>query len=258
MSISMSWMKGLKGLKVVTASACLWAVAAVAQSTPFTYIDLVSPTGSTGNGNPDPNWQVVALPTDFTPAPSTPYASLTFSGTSPNTIPGLWLGSTDNNGGGSDGKWIGVRESPASLFNTNVGVGYSMIYATKIESHYDGPVIFQISNCADNAVEYILDGTIVADAITPSIIDGQDLGGVQRGALAVLRLYQGWANLTIGQHTLYAVVTDLWSTTANSYGSTGLLVSSVTVVPEPSTYAMAGLAFVTVALCKGRRRFARR
>lgn len=209
-------------------------------------------------GGSDSNWEVVALPTLFAGA-STPYPALVFAGTGPGTVPSNWLGGA-NNAGVAGAHWIGVRNAAESLFpggpvnpgGTPPQANYNMIYRYTFTQSVAGPVDFAFWAAADNELSFYLNGTIAADAMSPSIVGGTPIGAVADG-FGRLHSFTGTGSVIAGTNHLYAIVTDKWNDdgVVGTWGYTGLLVSPV---PEPVGLMLAASGAVAVAAVRFRQR----
>lgn len=216
-------------------------------------------------GGTDAAWQVVALPTLFTPT-TVPYRAFVFSGTGSATLPPEWLGGS-NNAGAEGARWIGLRDVPDSLFPSAPVSGtanppqipYATIYAYAFNAA-GGTVDFDFWGTADNRLRFYVNGTIQSGSMTPSITGGSLIGTeVNGGAGGIGTLKNFTASnvpVTAGTNYLYAVVTDNFISgtgITGGWGDTGLLVSPV---PEPASVilAAAGIASAVAVRLHRRRR----
>ena len=209
-------------------------------------------------GGSDSNWEVVALPTLFAGA-STPYPALVFAGTGPGTVPLNWLGGA-NNAGVAGAHWIGVRNVADSLFpsgpvnpgGTPPQANYNMIYRYTFTQSVAGPADFAFWAAADNELTFYLNGTITADAMSPSIVGGTQIGALADG-FGKLHSFTGTGSVIAGTNHLYAVVTDKWNDdgVVGTWGYTGLLVSPV---PEPAGLMLAASGAAAIAAVRFRQR----
>lgn len=237
-----------------------WVAAlAVASSHAATIEPAVTGSGvSVPPGGADPNWEVVALPTLFTSA-SPPYAAFVFSGTGAGAVPANWLGGPSNDGA-EGARWIGAQAVPEALFPggpVDPGanppqVNYNVIYRYTFFETAAGPADFDFWAAADNVVSFYLNGTVVADPMAPSIVDGTQIGGAEVG-FGRLHSFSGSGSVVAGANHLYAVVTDRWNDdgTVGTWGYTGLLVSPV---PEPVGLMLAASGAVAIGAVRSRQR----
>lgn len=201
-----------------------------------------------GQGGQDDNWMVEAWPVDAPITPSTPYKAYVFSGTGPGdeNVPPPWFPGAPTghtNPGYAGGRWIGLRDNNAHSvlpdgFGAIVGT-YNTVYSTRFTASEAGTAHLWFLAAADNAVTFYVNGSITgANTNYPTIAGGSMLGYRIQG-LSTLHGVVGDVPVNAGFNTLYAVVEDKFGST-NTYGYTGLI-----VVPEPSTYAYAGLALLS-------------
>jgi len=230
-----------------------WVAAlAVASSHAATIEPAVTGSGvSVPPGGADPNWDVVALPTLFTSA-SPPYSAFVFSGTDAGALPAIWLGGASNDGA-AGARWIGARSVPEALFSggaVDPGANppqhnYNIIYRYTFSETVSGPADFDFWAAADNEVRFYLNGAVLADPMSPSIVGGTQIGGPEVG-FGTLHSFIGSGPVVAGDNHLYAVVTDRWNDdgTVGTWGYTGLLVSPV---PEPVGLMLAASGAVAIA-----------
>jgi hypothetical protein len=257
------WRTAMNSTKVlsVTASCGVFLVAALAVVTVHAATIVPPATGwgvSVPPGGLDSNWEVAALPTLFAGA-STPYPAFVFAGTGPGTVPSNWLGGA-NNAGVAGAHWIGMRNAAESLFSggpVNPGgtppqANYNMIYRYTFTQSVAGPADFAFWAAADNKLTFYLNGTITADAMSPSIVGGTQIGTVADG-FGRLHSFTGTGSVITGTNHLYAVVTDKWNDDGivGTWGYTGLMVSRV---PEPASFLLAAQVGVAIGAVRLRQR----
>jgi len=214
-----------------------------------------------GQGGPDTSWMVEAWPVDAPNKPTMPYPAWVFSGSSstPDNVPAPWYPGPPTgsfNPRASGGRWIGLNENDAtSVLPDSFGPtvhSYHTVYSTTFVSSEAGTAFLWLKAAADNAVTFFVNGSVTGlDTNYPTISGGSQLGGREQG-LATLKRISGYVPVLAGTNTLYAVVEDRFGPT-NTYAFTGVI-----VVPEPSTYAYAGmaacgLAFVGLKKRRGRK-----
>lgn len=210
-----------------------------------------------GQGGQDTSWMVEAWPVDAPNQPATPYPAWVFSGTgtADDNVPGPWYPGPPTgrtNPRVSGGRWIGLNENNATSvlpdsFGPTVGT-YTTVYSTTFVSSEAGTAFLWLKAAADNAVTFFVNGTVTGrDTNQPTITGGSQVGARAQG-LSTLKLVTGFVPVVAGSNTLYAVVEDRFGST-NTYAYTGVI-----VVPEPSTYAYAGVAACGLALAGLKRR----
>jgi hypothetical protein len=245
-------------------------------------------SGSVPADSQDGAWKVAAwaaggtFQPGYTPTGTSPYAAYVFESNvpAPLGIPDTWLGGNANEGF-AGGLWIGLQNSPTGIINTPTSayVGdfrSSMVLSTTFVATEAGTALLDFWASSDNAVAFFVGGTIttstnVVDSGTfaqttgpggtpwqqwavgadfPTIVGGQQIG-FGRG-FSTLTHYTGYANVTSGTNTLYAVVYD---SVAGSDNDTGFM---FTPVPEPSSIVLAGVAVGCIAYSHHRSRRRRR
>ena len=237
------------------------AILALALTPVVSRADIITPFAppATGSGvavppgGTDPNWQVVALPTSYSGS-ATPYQAYVFSGTGSGALPALWLGGSANDGA-EGARWIGVRDVPGALFpptgTANPGSDYNMIYAYAFTQGSAGTIDFDFWAAVDNQVQFFLNGTVLADALTPSISGGTPIGSPTSGLGKLRNFSASGVSVVSGTNYLYAVVTDKWDPITGGWGATGLIVAPV---PEPSTMILTAVGIAAVGVARLRRR----
>jgi hypothetical protein len=252
-------------------AVCGWVFADPAAAAPM--IMNLFPTGygftsgSVAADSQDGAWRIEAWAAGATFQPGyTPSGTASFGAyvyesnvASPLGIPSPWLGGSANEGF-AGGLWIGAQNSPFGLINTPISVHAgdfrsSMVFSTSFLSTETGLAALDFWAASDNAVAFFVGGTVttstnVVDSGTvpleagwqvhatgsnfPTIVGGTQIG-FGRG-FSTLTHYTGYANVTSGSNTLYAVLYDSSSGTENW---TGFM---LTPVPEPSSVVLAAIA----------------
>lgn len=264
MSIRITLLRSLQKIAAVNRLAVAAALAfagvpAVAEPmiSGFTFTGASVPEGQ---GGPDTSWMVEAWPVDAPNKPAMPYPAWVFSGSSstPDNVPAPWYPGPPTgsfNPRASGGRWIGLNENDATSvlpdsFGSSVG-SYHTVYSTTFVSSEAGTAFLWLKACADNAVTFFVNGSVTGLGTNyPTIAGGSQLGGREQG-LATLKRISGYVPVLAGTNTLYAVVEDRFGPT-NTYAFTGVI-----VVPEPSTYAYAGVAALGLAIAGVKRRIRR-
>lgn len=235
--------------------------------------------GSVAADSQDGAWKVAAwaaggtFQPGYTPTGTAPFAAYVYESNvaSPLGIPDEWLGGTANNGF-AGGLWIGAQNSPFGLVNTPTSVHHgdfrsSMVFSTSFMASATGLAHLDFWAASDNAIAFFVGGTVttstnVVDSGTIPLEPGWQLsatgsnfptivGGTQIGfgrGFATLTHYTGYANVTAGTNTLYAVLYDSSSGTNNW---TGFM---LTPVPEPSSVVLAAIAVGCIAFGHARSR----
>jgi hypothetical protein len=183
--------------------------------------------GSTPGGR-DSNWQIVALPTGFTPPSSqtTPYDSYV-----PYTaVPGAFVGGGSPQAGlvylGGTNYWIAPQATTASL----VPGTYNWIAQQQFYVPVAGFYRFDFPGAGDNELEFYIDGSInTTDALRPTITGGQQIGG-RAGTFSYMSTFTGGAQLSSGTHIASMVLWDYG-------GETGALIGSSTFAPAVAYWA---------------------
>jgi hypothetical protein len=266
------------------AAVALLCVAATTASAAPVSISGLNWTG-TGGGSTDPHWKVVAKPSTFPgnydvspyvgppSAPIMPSAAYIPSGGSPppppppvafsNNVPGVWYGGNSNQGL-YDSRWIGLQENDvSSLWPGFVAPAnyedYATVYRTSFTAAGTGQAFISLLAAADNAVTFFVTSTDPGIGADPNIVysnvwrptvSGQQVAPQQFG-LGTLHWVEGTVNVDAGTNYLYAVVQDTLKIDGpdGNYGFTGLI-----VVPEPSSFVLAGCGAIGLALVSLRRR----
>jgi|694.fasta_scaffold50090_2 hypothetical protein len=236
-------------------------------------------SGSVLADSQDGSWKVAAwaaggtFQPGYTPTGTAPFAAYVYESNvaSPLGIPEPWLGGTANNGF-AGGLWIGAQNSPFGLINSPTSVHQgdfrsSMVFSTNFLASSTGLAHLDFWAASDNAVAFFVGGTVttstnVVDSGTMPLEAGWQLsatgsnfptivGGTQIGfgrGFASLTHYTGYANVTSGSNTLYAV---LYDSSSGSNNWTGFM---LTPVPEPSSVVLAAIACGCIAFGHARSR----
>lgn len=222
----------------------------------------------------DSNWQVVAFPTSgsfpspaiTTPRPvyipgSTPASWYPTSNTTNVPIPGTGFDSSSIYRWSTVGD-LGTGRSPFNSGEITGNPNYSYVVSTTFNVTEAGNYTFNSNMSGDNRVSVYLGGTptLNTDTTTPystgtdttnpygySITGGQLLDSAVAGADKLRTSSVPNIFLNAGIYTLNYLVTDFYTAgTANSYGATGLLVSTTYFereVPGPLPLVGAGVFF---------------
>ena len=257
------------------AAVALVCVATTAASAAPVSISGLNWTG-TGGGSTDPHWKVVAKPGAFpgtyndsnpTPTPSLPInpyeAFIPSGGDPPTNVNNVWYGGNTNHGL-YDSRWIGLQfDDVSSLWPGFVSPtyyeDYATVYRTSFTAAGTGTAFISLLAAADNAVTFFVTSTDpgtgadlnidYANVWRPTVF-GQQVAPQQFG-LGALHWVEGTVNVDAGTNYLYAVVQDTLKIAGpdGNYGFTGLI-----VVPEPSSFVLAGCGAIGLALVSLRRR----
>jgi hypothetical protein len=218
----------LLGTAVFIAGLLAGSGTACAQMTSGTIFGtgLGSTPGGSGSSGRDSNWNIVALPSGFTPPDSqtTPYAAyVPFN-------PGPFVGGGDPQAGlvylGGTNYWIAPQTTTASL----VPGTYNWIAQQQFSVPVTGFYRFDFPGAGDNELEFYIDGSInTTSSLRPTITGGQQIGG-RAGGFSSVTTFTGGAQLSAGTHTASMVLWDYG-------GLTGALIGSSTFAPAVAYWA---------------------
>lgn len=223
-------------MKLLALLASALVLLAPAQAT------IIYGTGLGGPGQRDANWSVVAVPTSWSGAPSTPYQPYIFQTGAVN-----WYGPSspwDNPQKGytnADGHfyWIGLQADSGSVLPFPTAWNWIVAQTFTVEQAGDYSLTFPAFS--DELLDVYVNGTVTTDALLPTIAGGTRItsGATNHVNFQTMTMVTGQSYLNAGENTIYAQVRD-------SGFSTGLMLGNIAIntaapVPEPGTWAAAAL-----------------
>ena len=217
---------------------------------------LIFGTGMAGPSQRDAYWDVVGVPTNWGAAPVVPYDAYIFQKGGINWYGGEAFGVTQTGYTNGDGQfyWIGIHSGPGSV------IGFPTVWHWIVAQSF---TVAQAGNYAvsfpafsDELLTVYLNGTVVPNALTPTISGGTLLtsGSTNGVSFTSVKTINTQAYFNAGTNTVYAQIRD-------SGFSTGVMLGSFTLtsldppaaVPEPGTWAAALLLVGGAAFARWRR-----
>jgi hypothetical protein len=178
-------------------------------------------------GGRDSNWNIVAVPSTFTPpsGQTVPYNSYV-----PTIAPNVFTGGGSPQTGlvylGGTNYWI----APQSVTSSIAPDTYNWIAQQQFYVPVAGFYRFDFPGAGDNELEFYIGGSINTTAPQrPTITGGQQIGG-RAGGFASITTFTGGAQLSSGTHTASMVLWDYG-------GETGALIGSSTFAPAVAYWA---------------------
>ncbi len=208
--------------------------------------------GSGEGSNPSPgglrdaNWEIVAVPTGFTPpsGQSTPYAAYSmglipwnwgYAGERQWGISGAWNNAAQagftNNGGTA--YWIAPNPGGESLTG---GGGYNWIARQTFSVATEGTYSFTFYGLSDDYMSFYINGSVDSSNGTfPTITGGTQIGGSINSYNFPAQSLTGDVYLAAGTHSAYMVLSDISGFTGALIGRSSFEPASA--VPEPGQVA---------------------
>lgn len=177
-------------------------------------------------GGSDSYWNIVAVPTGFTPPASLPYAAYV-----PTSTPGVFIGGGNPQTGvtfsGTQNYWI----APQATTNSLIGApAYNWIAQQQFTVAQGGFYRFDFPGAGDNELEFYIDGSIdSSDPLRPTISGGTQIGA-RAGGFGSISTFTGGAQLAAGTHTASMVLWDYG-------GATGALIGQSVFSPTVAYWA---------------------
>ena len=164
----------------------------------------MNPTSSTTR---DPYWNIVAIPTGATNLPAPPYAAY-----NPQTsvLPPTYVNRFGYTNNGVTNYWM----APNATANTIIAGSYNWIAAQTFVITKAGLYNFNFQGSADNAMSFIINGSITnTGTVLPTIVGGTQIGATINDFQNIYS-FVGQAYMDAGTNTAYMVLNDYGGRTA--------------------------------------------
>jgi hypothetical protein len=212
--------KGSEAMKSFVTTRVLFAALMLAPTIPLNAQVVATGTlygtgQGVGPGGRDAYWDMVALPTGFTPPNPLPYDAYV-----PTATPGVFIGGGNPQTGvafsGIQNYWIAPQNTTASL--QPFGLTYNWIVKQQFTLSQAGFYRFDFPGAGDNELEFYIDGSIDStDPYRPTISGGTQIGA-RAGGFGSIYTFTGGAQLSAGTHNAYMVLWDYGGDTAALIG----------------------------------------